>query len=269
MQNLNGNTALMLLLIEYAQYARSQNTNSNTSIREDTLENYKGIIELLLHHNANVDLQDENGNTALIFISYKETLEIVELLLNNNANVDLQNNSGYTALMSAPFKDKKIVKLLLKHKADINLQEYNTNKTALQIAIQYEKIEAIGEFVMHAISHPEISNSIKESLKSLNEEKVSEVKKYIIKNGIKFALQKNIGLLYLTTSALLNGNSEEDIKSLLDNHSYTGKIISHSRKKIESAFNNVLDQLLPPSPSSNVSAADNPQPLAGYAAQIN
>ena len=56
----------------------------------------KGIFELLLNHNADIDMQNANGNTPLweAVMQYKGDGFFIEHLLKNGANPDIENNNG-------------------------------------------------------------------------------------------------------------------------------------------------------------------------------
>jgi ankyrin repeat protein len=67
--------------------------------------------------------EDEHDRTALMFAARQGQIAIVQLLLEHNAGVDLQTNNGRTALMFAARQGHiPIVQLLLEHNADINLK---------------------------------------------------------------------------------------------------------------------------------------------------
>ncbi|MEM4367206.1 MAG: ankyrin repeat domain-containing protein [Candidatus Anstonellales archaeon] len=72
------------------------------------------VLKLVLE-GANLDLQDNDGRTALIWATMNNNKGVVELLVKLGANLDLQNKYGRTALMvAALIHDEGIVEVLLK-----------------------------------------------------------------------------------------------------------------------------------------------------------
>ena len=63
----------------------------------------KGIFELLLNHNADIDMQNANGNTPLweAVMQYKGDGFFIEHLLKNGANPDIENNNGVSPKLLA------------------------------------------------------------------------------------------------------------------------------------------------------------------------
>jgi ankyrin repeat protein len=73
--------------------------------------------------------------TALINAVKLNDFDLVSLLLSSNININLQNEFGNTALIEAVFdgvKNLKIIKLLLKHKANMKIKN-NKNQTVYEI----------------------------------------------------------------------------------------------------------------------------------------
>ena len=94
----------------------------------------KGIVELLLQNDADVNAKDEYGSTALNSAAYVGDERIVELLLQNNANINYKRSlrspsglsaPGYTALDVAKWHGhKKVVEVLLKDNPDVNFNDF-------------------------------------------------------------------------------------------------------------------------------------------------
>jgi ankyrin repeat protein len=59
------------------------------------------MLELLLSHNANVNLQNKKGITALMTASINDCHKLIPYLIKSNANINLRNNNGDSALMIA------------------------------------------------------------------------------------------------------------------------------------------------------------------------
>ena len=56
------------------------------------------ILQTFLDQGMNVDVKDRNGNTALMWASTGGHKQIVQLLLNHNADIDLKNRFAESAL---------------------------------------------------------------------------------------------------------------------------------------------------------------------------
>ena len=88
----------------------------------------------LLKYNVDVNAQDILGRTALHTASYGNH-EIVKDLLNHHADTNIQKYDGSTALMLASkYKHTQNVMELIKHNADVNLQDHKGN-TALHLVL--------------------------------------------------------------------------------------------------------------------------------------
>eukprot|EP00316_Scyphosphaera_apsteinii_P001833 CAMPEP_0119302514 /NCGR_PEP_ID=MMETSP1333-20130426/4100_1 /TAXON_ID=418940 /ORGANISM="Scyphosphaera apsteinii, Strain RCC1455" /LENGTH=291 /DNA_ID=CAMNT_0007304893 /DNA_START=393 /DNA_END=1268 /DNA_ORIENTATION=+ len=92
------------------------------------------VAELNLGSDADcIDIA--TGNTLLLSASHAGHLGCVETLLKMGASVNTQNNNGWTALMAATqLNHVNIIRLLLQHGADTTPAEYDSHKTALDLA---------------------------------------------------------------------------------------------------------------------------------------
>lgn len=96
-QDLDGRSALMKAT--YAQNALRVFLNLKGNSDNSIYYGYIEAVEVLLDHDAMVDLQDSLGNTALIEACYGGHTETVKILLSHNVTIDLQNHDGLSALM--------------------------------------------------------------------------------------------------------------------------------------------------------------------------
>ncbi|CAF4714983.1 unnamed protein product, partial [Rotaria sp. Silwood2] len=79
------------------------------------------IVELLLKHNANVNMQSTSGNTALHYSAGGGYADIVRLLLEHGAKVEETNENGHTPLMEAASGGHvEVARALLDHGAGVN-----------------------------------------------------------------------------------------------------------------------------------------------------
>jgi len=173
-QDLHGNTALMIALNDKIDWDNTEDIKFNTdliykmlnkkfdiNIQNDknetalmiALSNIKvdeKIIQKLLDLNPDPNLQDNNGNTILMIAlkrinkQYKNILNVtssyrdIDKILNNKkTNIDVQNMHGITAFMTSLKYDvdKGIVNKILKKSPNVNLKDYNEN-TAIYYALK-------------------------------------------------------------------------------------------------------------------------------------
>lgn len=121
----------------------------------------EGNVRLLLKHGATryINTRDNYHETALIYACSHGNHGIAEILLREGAYINVANDDGMTALMLTirlereSLKEergsfKQTVKLLLDHKADINLVD-NDGRTALSYADQNRDNEIIELLIEH------------------------------------------------------------------------------------------------------------------------
>lgn len=98
---------------------------------------YKGnnkVVSFLLEKKADINYVSDEG-TALMAAVVKGNIALVELLINHNANLDLTNSNGTTALMYAvKFNNYEITKLLIEHKSNKTILD-KEGKTAFEYAV--------------------------------------------------------------------------------------------------------------------------------------
>ena len=72
---------------------------------------------------------------------YKNHIKIVELLLKNGADLNIQEKIGYTALMYAAGKlNKEVVEILLKNGTDPNIQDYRGNIALVSTTVYNKQV---------------------------------------------------------------------------------------------------------------------------------
>jgi ankyrin repeat protein len=92
-------------------------------------------LKEFIFYGGNVDTK--YYDTLLMSCVSFPRLKMLKILLKNGADVNLQNEDGQTATIYASmFGEYKILKLLLKHKADITIKD-KEGKTALDYAKEY------------------------------------------------------------------------------------------------------------------------------------
>jgi|GEM_PF-6389692 len=63
--------------------------------------------ELLLAHNADVNLKDKNGNTALHYATQAKDTKMIDFLISNKADIEIKNKLGSTPLKLAQSEQKQ------------------------------------------------------------------------------------------------------------------------------------------------------------------
>jgi hypothetical protein len=98
------------------------------------------VVRLLIEYGAaaaDVNARDSGGSTPLLLASEGHNFgdgSVVRLLLEHGADINVQNHFGRTPLHRASFRGAlEVVRLLLGHGADVEAKN-NIDKTALQIA---------------------------------------------------------------------------------------------------------------------------------------
>lgn len=119
----------------------NKNLSSGEELLEAASDGDNRKVKKLLAKGADVNaLSTEHGRSALIIAAFKSqinpinSLNIVRLLINHGADVNLQDNQGETALMWASIQGNEgIVEALMKKGPDVDLQN-NKGWTALMYA---------------------------------------------------------------------------------------------------------------------------------------
>lgn len=108
-----------------------------------------------------VDHRDHGGNTALHWAVNVGSKSLVKLLLQHKAQVNIQNNFGSTPLIwAAKNGNNELTQLLLTHKADINIYD-NLERNALMRAIENNHRQTAEILLNHFnISRPGIRKQI-------------------------------------------------------------------------------------------------------------
>jgi ankyrin repeat protein len=143
-----GWTALHYALAGYANHYNSKNTTTNKKDCATINDRYQ-LVQLLLHHGANVNARSGSGHTALHWAAHAETNMItnkesttsrlvVQLLLDHGANVHAVDNRGRTALHLAAMDGRlwPVVSTILQHGACVNAQDID-DCTALHIVLRH------------------------------------------------------------------------------------------------------------------------------------
>lgn len=95
-----------------------QDRKGETALHKAVREDKKGLVLLLIVHDAYINITDVDGATPLF---HCWSGRMAKLLLNNGADANAQNNYGSTLLHNADRED--IIRVLLDHGADVNARD--------------------------------------------------------------------------------------------------------------------------------------------------
>jgi len=135
--------------------------------------------ELIKIPRIDLDKQDNSHkDTALIYAAYKGYTDIVELLIKNRANLNIQDENGLTALMwAAGCGHIEIAKLLIEKGADLKKQDKD-KRTALMLAVGNNRNLIAKLLINKLIEQQEITE-----LNKLLDIKDNTTLLWLIKNG--------------------------------------------------------------------------------------
>jgi ankyrin repeat protein len=108
---------------------------------------------LLCHNGADLNVQGEYGRTLLHAAAYSGNLEVVQRLIEYHPTyINARDEGGFTPLLIASegsnSKDGSVLRLLLEHGADINVQNQD-GKTPLHEALTYGALEVVRLLLKH------------------------------------------------------------------------------------------------------------------------
>ena len=117
--------------------------DGRTALIQTAAFNNIELLKWLVKNGADINFQDRIGYTALHFAGQNKYVDIAAYLLESGADPNIRDIHGNTPLWTAIFNsrdEKRIVRLLLKHGANINLSN-NYHKTPANLFESIYKIE--------------------------------------------------------------------------------------------------------------------------------
>eukprot|EP00750_Incisomonas_marina_P030821 INCI7660.1.p1 GENE.INCI7660.1~~INCI7660.1.p1 ORF type:complete len:323 (-),score=66.53 INCI7660.1:586-1455(-) len=122
---------------------------------------HHGNIEMvvaLLMCGANLGVYEKFGYTPLHLCVISEQRAMVELLIESGADLELTNNHGYTALHSAVhYGRSEIVAILLQSGADVTAVTYDSQASALHLAVYAQNADCVAQ-ILNAKIDPNLRN---------------------------------------------------------------------------------------------------------------
>ena len=131
-----GKQDIVELLLESGANVNHRNKAGNMPLLEACSQGHVSIARLLLDRRADIDAPTETTyDSALTWACTLGNSEVVELLLERNAAVEHRTKDGCTALMFAALAGhERVAKLLLDHRAEINVESDSNKDSPLTFA---------------------------------------------------------------------------------------------------------------------------------------
>ena len=202
----NGSPETVTYLINKGLNVSLKNDMGQTPMHYAISMRKKNVCEilqiLLTAPDARVNAKDRDGDSLLHYAVCRD-IKIVELLIKNKAKIDIRNSWGETPLHTAAEKaDIPVIKYLLSHRADIEIKD-SLGGTPLKSAICGRDPEKAVAFLLSAGADPDSCDSDGNTpLHTAAMSKETGVIKLLIKAGADRSLANNEGL---TASRLCEG----------------------------------------------------------------
>ena len=134
----NGDLDIAQLLIKHNADIALKNHAGETALHAAACYGQMQLAELLIEHYGDVHVNElrTDGWTPLMIAAKNADLDVAQLLINHDANIDLKNPDGETALHVAAFYgQEQLAELLVKHGGDAYIDKMRTDGwTPLMIA---------------------------------------------------------------------------------------------------------------------------------------
>jgi ankyrin repeat protein len=132
------------LLLAHQAGVNLKNKGGWTPLLSAAINGCDEVVELLLANKAEVNARNADGRTSLHLAAYYNHLKVVKLLLAGRAEVNAVGHDGMTPLHAAAYHagKKEMVELLLASGAKVNLKDKN-GRTPLHLAAAGEKKDLV------------------------------------------------------------------------------------------------------------------------------
>lgn len=129
--------------------SENEDDSIKTPIIDALLENDNDLALQLIHYGSDVNEVDDDGQTPLMIAANSGNIQVVKKLLEHHANVDIQDTTyEYTALMYAVQNNEtEVIKLLIEAGADLDIHTKDYI-SALSIAMDQNNNEEIGKLLV-------------------------------------------------------------------------------------------------------------------------
>ena len=122
---LNGDNDSVVAALAAGQDANYTDEGGRTAMMLAGFNGHTAIVSHLINHGGSVTSKDQIDRTALMYTCTGPNPDTVNLLLSNGAKVNaIDNHEAWTPLMFAAAEGlTDVVKILLDHKADVNMKD--------------------------------------------------------------------------------------------------------------------------------------------------
>lgn len=118
-----GKTEVCKYLVEELKLdVNTKDEDGETPLIHAARQGHTSTAKYLIEHGANPALSSELGATALHHVAGIGNIELMEVLLSTGVEVDSQSDAGTPLVWAAGHGQQDALKLLLKHKADPNIE---------------------------------------------------------------------------------------------------------------------------------------------------
>lgn len=118
-----GKTEVCKYLVEELKLdVNIKDEDGETPLIHAARQGHTSTAKYLIEHGANPALSSELGATALHHVAGIGNIELMEVLLSSGVEVDSQSDAGTPLVWAAGHGQQDALKLLLKHKADPNIE---------------------------------------------------------------------------------------------------------------------------------------------------
>lgn len=141
-----GNNPEVLKLIKKGANINAVNSNGNNALIEAVRANHEETVKLLLENGFDKLINQPNmlNETAIFFCS---SVPIAKLLIDNGSNINRVDNSGRTPLLqAAQYGRNDLVKYLLERGADFTILNHN-GESALMVAAKYGSLQTVQHLI--------------------------------------------------------------------------------------------------------------------------
>ncbi len=142
---MHGHLELIEMLVDHGLSVNFRAANNDTALSWAVRGGHNKTVKRLIQLGADVSISDDRGSAPLHWALRNCSTDIVEILLiDGRANVHQERKFGLMSpiVLAAALGLIDIMKLLLKHGADVNVRVAN-NQTPLQLAVKHNHIDAV------------------------------------------------------------------------------------------------------------------------------
>ena len=153
-----GHEKIVEVLLNHNADVNVQNPSGQTCLHEAVLGDHIAIVHELLANSADIHTQDQDGWTALECAVAVYNVAIAEVLIGRGADVNRSNDGGWTPLhIAAEYADDKIMTMLLEGGAEVNA-ENSSSSTSLFSAVWARSLPCVKSLLAHGASVAKLNN---------------------------------------------------------------------------------------------------------------